>query len=605
MFYRKAHTFLIGCFWLILSETFAQDQKIADSLTRIYQQNTLADTAKFELLTDLSFHEIRDLRKGLRYAEELISLSEKTGNDRYLRMGYFLKGNKQRLLGDLDEALKAFFRCAEIARETHNLKGEGEAYNAIAGTYAVADNPTNAKHYYTKAIIILRQTNFGSKEDSINLASVLTNAGDAFLRIKNYDSALLYSVEAKRIFDKFSHTSGKGYCIGNIGMLYANIGKDKLAEDNINEAIHILEETQDYYPICVYLISMADVYWNKRNHETALNYTRRSLSLAERYGLKEQIADASLKLSELYENAGNINDAFKQYKKHITYRDSVNNIETVKKMADERTRYEVAQKQLEVNMLNQEKRSQQTIVFFLFIILGLTIMLLAALYWFYKVKSKEKMRVHQQELLHARLEIQEQTYRDISQELHDNIGQVLSLVKLNINVDDNDDPDCVKEKLTESRGLLTKAIQDLRDISKTLNTDFINEIGLAKAIDQQLQLLKRTGLYATELFVKGDNHNFEPERELIIFRIVQELLNNIVKHAGADKIVVSINHEAEKSIISVQDNGKGFNIQTQRSSPDKGLGLRNIHNRLKMIKGAVSFRSEPKKGTTATIEILK
>jgi two-component system NarL family sensor kinase len=78
-----------------------------------------------------------------------------------------------------------------------------------------------------------------------------------------------------------------------------------------------------------------------------------------------------------------------------------------------------------------------------------------------------------------------------------------------------------------------------------------------------------------------------------------------VKHAAADKIVVSINYETEKLIISIWDNGKGFDIQAQQASPNKGLGLRNIHNRLKLIKGAVFFESGPHKGTTATIEIIK
>jgi signal transduction histidine kinase len=231
-------------------------------------------------------------------------------------------------------------------------------------------------------------------------------------------------------------------------------------------------------------------------------------------------------------------------------------------------------------------------------------MLLASLYGFYKYKAKEKMRLHQQELLTVRLEIQEQTYRTISQELHDNIGQVLSLVLLNINTVDVYNAEAAREKLAESKNLVKKAIQDIRDISKTLNTDFINEIGLTNAVDQQLELLKRTGVYATQLVVEGDLYGCEPERELLIFRIVQELLNNIVKHAGANQIIVSMRYELEKLVIKVCDNGKGFDVQTQALSHHKGLGLRNIPNRLKLIRGALFFESELKKGTTATIEIL-
>jgi len=379
MFYRKAPLLLIGCFWFIIAGVSAQDQKLADSLALIYQQNTVTDTAKLELLRNLSFNETRDLKKGLEYAEELISLSESTGNNIYLRRGYFLKGTKKRLLGHLEEALEAYLKSADVARKSHHLKSEAEAYSAIGDSYNVANNPTTAKYYYNKAIITLRQSKPQSQEDSINLASVLNNAGDAFIRIKNYDSALLYSIEAKSIFDKVNYLSGKGYSLGNIGMVYASIGKNDLAEKNMNEAIRILEGTQDYYPICVYLTSMADVYLSKGDNQAALNYTLRSLRLAEQYGLKEQVADASRKLSELYERAGNISESFKYYKNHVAYRDSVNNIRSVQKMADLRYNFDMSQKQIEVNMLNQQKRNQKSLVVSLGIILGLTIIILAIL----------------------------------------------------------------------------------------------------------------------------------------------------------------------------------------------------------------------------------
>jgi len=379
MFYRKAHLLLIGCFWFITMGVSAQDQKVADSLARIYQQNILTDTAKLELLRNLSFNETRDLKKGVEYAEELIRLSEQTGNNIYLRRGYYLKGTKKRLQGHLEEALDAYLKSAKVARKSHHLKAEAEAYSAIADSYNVANNPTTAKYYYNKAIITLRQSKPESQEDSINLASVLNNAGDAFLRSKNYDSALLYSMEAKSIFDKVNYLSGKGYSLGNIGMVYASVGKNDLAEKSMNEAIRILEGAQDYYPICVYLISMADVYMSKGDNQSALNYTLRSLHLAEQYGLKEQVAGASLKLSELYEKTGNVSEAFKYYKNHIAYRDSISNIMTERKMADLRYNFGMSQKQTEVNLLSQQKRNQRNLLISLGVILGLTIIILGIL----------------------------------------------------------------------------------------------------------------------------------------------------------------------------------------------------------------------------------
>jgi len=175
-------------------------------------------------------------------------------------------------------------------------------------------------------------------------------------------------------------------------MVYANIGENELAEKNINEAINILQQSEDYYPICVYLISMSDIYQEKGESKTALNYATRSLELAQKYGLKEQIGDANLKLSELYEKAGDKDRSLKYYKDHIAYRDSVNDIRSVQKMADLRTDYEVSQKQVEVDLLNQRTKNQKIINLSLFIILGLATVILGTLYWYYRAISREKKR---------------------------------------------------------------------------------------------------------------------------------------------------------------------------------------------------------------------
>jgi adenylate cyclase len=386
-FKRKAYYLLIGFLFFMIYPGAGQDQKLADSLARIYQEEKLEDTARLRLLNNLSFNEVTDLKLALQYAEELINLSDQLGNQLYLHSGYFQKGNKKRLLGDLEQALDAYFKSGEAARKANFTRGEGNTYGAIADIYSISNNHPNAKLYYYKAIAILRKAN-----DSIALASAISNAGDEFLNTSNYDSALLYFREAGVIFEKVNYLVGKAYSLGNIGMVYGNIGQSDLAEKNINEAIRILEEAEDYYPICVYLISMSDIYLQKGDDKTALNYAVRSLKLARQYGLKDQISDANLKLSELYERAGKSEESFKYYKDHIIYRDSVNDVRSVQKMADLRTDFEVSKKQTEVDLLNQQRRNQRIMVISLFIILGLTTILLGTLYWYYRTISREKKR---------------------------------------------------------------------------------------------------------------------------------------------------------------------------------------------------------------------
>jgi signal transduction histidine kinase len=215
----------------------------------------------------------------------------------------------------------------------------------------------------------------------------------------------------------------------------------------------------------------------------------------------------------------------------------------------------------------------------------------------------KKINQHEQELLKTKLEIQEQTYYNISEELHDNIGQVLSLIKINISNIDFSLPDVAKEKLLESKSLLTKVIRDIRDLSKILNTDFIDDIGLIGAIDQQLQYLKKTGLYVAELSVKGEIYKDDSQRELVVFRIVQELLNNIVRHAEATSIDIIIDYQAEKLLITVQDNGRGFDMLSQKLDENAGQGLHNIQNRITLINGTIVFESGPESGTKVTIDL--
>ncbi len=386
-FQKKLCLFLMGFIFISPHIVSGQDQKIADSLEKVYRQNNLSDTAKLKLLTDLCFNEVHDLTLSLKYANELIYLSQKEGNDLYLHKGYFQKGNKKWLLGDLYEALNAFFKSAAAAAKAKFIEGEGSAYGAIADIYGVLKNHENAMTYYKRSIAMLKYSG-----DSVRLASVLLNAGEEFRINKIYDSALLYFNEAKPIFDKLDYQTGKAISIGNIGMVYASMGNSNLAEKNINMALSILEKQQNYSPICEYLISISDIYFKKGNQDIALQYALRSLNLAQQHNLKEQIRDASLKLSDLYQSLGNQTESFDHYRRYIIFKDSIDNTASIQKMADLRTDFEISKKQTEVDLLNQQKRNQHNINVALLVILGLSIALLGTLYWYYQNISKEKKR---------------------------------------------------------------------------------------------------------------------------------------------------------------------------------------------------------------------
>ena len=394
----QGEIFLKYYIFFILSMAYfecnAQDQKAADSLKVIYKQNKKSGVDKLELLRNLSFNEIHDIKLSLHYANELIRLSKIQKNYTYLHRGYLQKGNACRLLGNLNKALESFFKSKEAAIKANFDAGQGSANMSIADVYSDIGNPSNARLYYEQAITILRRTH-----DSLSLATALLNAGEEYANSKNYPIALAYYNESGILFKKLKYEIGTAYLIGNMGMLYAETGEDAMAMNQIKKAIIILEKNKDYYAISDYLTYMSDIYIKRNNPEKALEYANQSLNLATKYGLKKQISISNEKLSELYQKSKNYEKALQFFKKHIVYKDSLNSIEIVQKIADTRTNYEISQKQIEVDLLNQQKKNQRIMIISSFIFLFLSLLLIIGLYRRYQFIKKTKKIIEKEKNL--------------------------------------------------------------------------------------------------------------------------------------------------------------------------------------------------------------
>ncbi|HET9055831.1 MAG TPA: ATP-binding protein [Chitinophagaceae bacterium] len=224
----------------------------------------------------------------------------------------------------------------------------------------------------------------------------------------------------------------------------------------------------------------------------------------------------------------------------------------------------------------------------------------------FRAEKKIMQSAFEQELLNTQLDIQEQTLKRISQEIHDNIGQVLSLAKLYLATTEAGNSDVVKERINESKELIATAIQDLRNLSKSLDTDAVSAIGLYRAVQNKLDFIEKAGFHKTHLDLEGTFYKLEPEAELIIFRVLQEALNNIIKHAQAKNIMVKFNYQPEQLSIKISDDGVGFDLsQLQYDNNEFGLGIKNMHNRAKLVNANFFMESSLGEGTTIYISIKR
>ncbi len=201
------------------------------------------------------------------------------------------------------------------------------------------------------------------------------------------------------------------------------------------------------------------------------------------------------------------------------------------------------------------------------------------------------------ELYRAQSEIQEQTSLEIARELHDNVGQNLSLAKLSLSTLDLDNKDEANASLTEITDIIDIALYNLRLLTRCMNTDVVRKGGLIKSINMQVDLIQRGGKFNARLGVTGEPKVLPDTKEVFLFRIVQEAINNIIRHSKATEICISLDYSKNFLILEVQDNGSGFILDEKISGPELVSGLYNMQRRAKIIEAEFEINSQVGKGT--------
>jgi two-component system, NarL family, sensor kinase len=204
-------------------------------------------------------------------------------------------------------------------------------------------------------------------------------------------------------------------------------------------------------------------------------------------------------------------------------------------------------------------------------------------------------------ILNTQLEIQEHTFQHISREIHDNISLSLTLAKLQLNTFDWKEPEKSSLKLESSINLLGSSIAQLSDISKSLNADIIIMQGLLQALEEEIHRIRQADQFELIYEVKGSPVFMDSNKELIIFRIIQEAFNNIIKHAKATVVQLQLDFCPEQLQILIADNGRGFD--PERNKKRGNAGLKNMETRASILRGEMQVFSSAESGTNLIFTI--
>jgi signal transduction histidine kinase len=208
-----------------------------------------------------------------------------------------------------------------------------------------------------------------------------------------------------------------------------------------------------------------------------------------------------------------------------------------------------------------------------------------------------------QEFLKAQMEIKEQTLQHIGRELHDNLGHIASIIKINLHTLTKDLDNAAKalDKIEATKDLTRQLIGDLKSLSVSLGADRIAQSGLAKALETEVDRLNKTGQFTATITQEGNLPAIEKGKVVILFRMAQEILNNMVKHSGARHITVRLNASENSFILAFSDDGVGFDIDKKKNSG--GAGLLNLQHRAKLINAQLTMQSSPGNGSRVIIEL--
>ncbi|MDQ3048191.1 MAG: sensor histidine kinase [Bacteroidota bacterium] len=624
----------------------AQNSPLVDSLQKILPG--VHDTIKLKILSDLSW-ELRnaDKKKALEYAQQELSIATKLKNPKAIAQGHNDIGITYYQFGKLKEALASYeqslairktlndksliasslnkialvhhdmgnypkalemqLSIIEIYKELNIPQNIAFTYNNIGELYNQQNDYDQALAYWEKALVINQQTG-----DKYAMGGSYSGMGVLFEKQKKYDKAIEYLTKGAQLFLEIGDYDDYSSCINNVGMIYRSQGNTKKGLDAYLSALEMALKYEDSHGVAKYSCNIGVVYTDLGNFALAESYLMKGLEIAKTNNIRSVERQAYKSLTTLFIKSKDPK-AMEYYQKYDALKDSIFSEESTKQIAEMQTKYDSEKKEQENQLLSKDNdvkealiKQQTTQRNLLIFSLGAIILVSLLLYNRYKLKQKElfqKELIRQQELRSkAIIEAEEKERMRIAQELHDGVGQQLSAVKLNMSsLESSLDLQNDEQRLMMKNALeiIDDSVKEVRSVSHSMMPNALIKSGLATAVREFLNRISHTDKLKIELEIDGLNERLEPTAETVLFRVLQEIVNNIIKHSEASIVNIQLIRHEDELTLMVEDNGKGFDINRVSG----GIGLKNIQSRVEYLNGSVHFDSHPGKGTTVSIEI--
>lgn len=549
----------------------------------------------------------------LGFINEVILIGRSLKEDRTMARGYLLKSYIAQAKGQKDSAFANLYQSLFYSEKIHDTLTIIQTHTAMGDMNFDYKEYGQALESYETALVLAQKAVLIKEQND-----ALTGKGNVLYKQDHFNEALQCYLKNDSIGKIIHDDIGNAQNLNNIALCYAGL---KQTAKSLSYYIRALsaykkfgmqsEEVNVYY-------NMAILYKDINQPDSAIYYLTLSSALAKQIHEPEQVMECYKLLAEVWADKGDYLKAYQFHVQFTTLNDSLLNAEKIASISEMQTKYDTEKKEQQIVLLDEQgktRKAQRNFFIAGSIVLLLGLFVLGFYYWQRQKLAKKNEQIARQKIegllneteiktYNAMIEGQEEERKRIATDLHDRLGSMLATVKLLFSSLDTKIDTIQKEnneQFSTAKNLLDEACSEVRRISHNLSSGIVMSFGLVPALEELCHSVDQSKLIKCKLMAFGLNERLDQSIELGVYRMIQEIFSNILKHAKASKVTVQLNHVEGSLNVTIEDDGTGFNVEEKRKSG--GMGLQNLEKRAAQLNGVYTVDSHPGKGTISIIEI--
>lgn len=544
--------------------------------------------------------------KALEYADQYMAYSRSIDDTLALANIYYQKGVIYSQSGDYEKSLGEYFNCLRVYEDIEDTSSRAFTLNSIGIVYKNLNKYEDAEKTFLQAISLLEPIN-----DKNNLADVYHSLGSLYATQKQFDKALDYFNKTLQIGIELDRDWGIAKDYSSIGLVHLEMKDYDLAIDFLSRARLIYEKNKYEEDLTETLLNLGKAHVAKGELSIGESYLLGALERPiESLRIEKEL---HYELYELYKSQNLTSKALFHHEVYVNAKDSLYQEENIKSINNLQLKYDTEKKdnelaqsrllleQKEVQILKNKNLLNLTIA-------GILLLIVFGLGFWYSLRQRQLVKNKELETLKSQravtkleslIEGEEKERKRLAQDLHDGINGDLSVIKYKLtDIDIENQTEEEAAGFKEAINMLDNAIEQVRNISHNLAPPSLQNFSLTEALFQFCQNMASSSGIDIKFQSFGTPIKLGSDYETAIYRMVQELINNIVKHAEATEALVQLNHHIDILDITIEDNGKGYDTALGH----EGIGLKNIQSRAAFLHSEVQVDSSDE-GTAVQIQI--